>query len=480
VAAEDGRLSVEAAQFYARVYGAARAGCMNELRRAGCEEEEAEDVFAATFERIMRKFDPVDQAFLPAQMVALLKNACRQKLIDERRHQGVVRMVPLGDASAESDGASESPAEAVEEREAVAMGREAISSLPERDRIIFFQRHQLDLTPEEILRQNPGLSRRSYRKILQRANARALKAFEEIDSGARCAEMRREHLRRYVAAQASEKERQAVEAHLRHCRACRLGAARMRSYLHDVAAPLAALLAGEHARGGFLADRTARLLDSIGQGAQALGEATRAARERLRELALRGATAFPGSGGESAAGQVVGVSGMKAISVCAAGAIAASCLVAGALPGVSGLELLEQRGHRDFRKPPSASSVASQVLSPPAEASPAPSLSPPQRSSRKASAAGGVREKDVPRRARVTHSRPEAPSESSATPTVSGRQTGVEFGGEAEGAGAPVPSVTPDSSSGESASSGGGGVGLSRSTGGSTKSASTPASEFGF
>ena len=68
-----GRLSVETAHYYARLYTAARASCLGELRRAGCSEEEAEDIFAATIERIMRKLDPPREGFAAAQTVALLR-----------------------------------------------------------------------------------------------------------------------------------------------------------------------------------------------------------------------------------------------------------------------------------------------------------------------------------------------------------------------------------------------------------------------
>ena len=99
----DGRLSVEAAHHFARVYGAARAGCLSELRRAGCTEEEAEEIFAATFERIMRRRDPPREGFSVAQTVALLKRACRQKLTDERRHRDVLKLVPLKEAASRAD-----------------------------------------------------------------------------------------------------------------------------------------------------------------------------------------------------------------------------------------------------------------------------------------------------------------------------------------------------------------------------------------
>jgi RNA polymerase sigma factor (sigma-70 family) len=466
------RLSVEAAHYYARIYAAARAGCLAELRRAGCGEEEAEDIFAATLERIMRKFDPTDSTYVPAQMIALLKRACCQKLIDERRHRDVLQLVPLEDASPRIDGAAESPVEAAEEREAVAMGREAISSLPERERAIFFQRHQLNLTPEEILGRNPGLSRRTYRKVMQRANARALKAFEEIGSGARCAQMQRGHLHRYVSGEAAPDELATVRAHLRHCRACQLGVARMRTHLHDVASGLAAVIAVQYVRGDLLGGWMVRLADLAGRGADALGGVTRAGRERLRDLALRVATARPGSGGESAAGQLVGISGAKAVSVCAAGAITVGCLAAGVVPGIGALEPAEHHRHRNPPRP-----AASRASSPPAQAAPTSSSSLAGAQPAKTSTAGGE-SKGLAHHRTAVRAAPEPRTEFSPPPAGSGSKTGAEFG--VEGAGTPVNPPSTGSSGGGEASHSGGGESLSRSAGTAPRSESKGGAEFGF
>ncbi len=468
-----GSLSVEAAHYYARIYAAARAGCLAELRKAGCGAEDAEDIFAATLERIMRKFDPADSAYVPAQMVTLLKKACRQKLIDERRHRDVLQLVPLADASPRFD-AAESPAEVAEEREAVAIGREAIASLPERERALFFQRHRLNLTPDEILRRNPGLSRRTYRKVMQRANARALEAFGEIDSGARCAQMQREHLRRYLTGEAGEEELARVRAHLRHCRACRQGAAQMRGHLHDVASGLAAVLALEYADRGLIAGWAARLLDGAWRGGNALGPATRAGRERLREVALRIATALPGSGGEGAAGQLAGISAVKAASVCAAGAIAVGCLAAGAMPGIGALELTEDRPHSDPPRP-----AAWRVSPPPRTPSASDQKGAPKARPAMAPSAG-KEVQHVALRKKTMHDSPAARAEPSPVPTESGAQVGTEVGAEAAGTGTPFSPLPTGSSGGGDALHGGGSESLSRGAGAASRGESTGGEEFGF
>lgn len=465
-AAADG-LSVATAHFYARVYGVAKAGCMDELRRARCGEEEAEDIFAETFERIMGKLDPPSEGFGPAQTVRLLKKACRQRLIDEHRHRGALGVVPLSEASDRLDETAETPQELAEEREAIAIGREAISALPERDRQLFLQRHRLDLSPEEILRRHPGLSRRTYRKIMQRANARALDAFEQIRSGERCAEMRAERLRRYVAEEASEDELRLIGAHLRRCHACRLAVARMRGHLHGVAAGLA-FSAGQ-ARDGTLVDHLARLLEVAGNGGEAALDATRAARERLREIAIRVATGLPGQGGEGAAGQIAGISGAKAASVCA-GAVAAGCLAAGVVPGVGGLE---EAGSKQGTRPAGSTSSGQSL---PVRHSPARASTAGSRSSR------GDRAKTSSKRptGQDKHSTPPPSASARSThPTISGQQTGTEFGAEAAGTATPVPRFSDGSAGSSGASSGQGTASGSDSTG-SSGGGSAGGSEFGL
>src|SRR4249919_2851859 len=97
------QLSEGARRFYKQAYAPARAGCLNLLRRAGCSEEEAEDIFQTSFERVMETIDPIARRFAIPQMVNLLKTSCRNRMIDERRHQGILHRVPLADAGSLSD-----------------------------------------------------------------------------------------------------------------------------------------------------------------------------------------------------------------------------------------------------------------------------------------------------------------------------------------------------------------------------------------
>ncbi len=467
-------LSVEAAHYYARIYGVARSGCLCELRRAGCREEEAEEIFSATFERIMARRDPEREGFSSAQTVALLKHACHQRLVDERRHREVLRFVPLSDASARSDPSAQSPAEAAEEREAVAIAREAVASLPGRDRAIFLQRHHLGLSPEEIVRGHPGLTRRTYRKLMQRANARALAAFAEIEGGARCAEIGGELLRRYLAEEASEGEERIIRAHLNRCPACRRKAARVQEHLHEVALGLLALGAHGRPHAVSLLELPARLLELAEQGGRGLLAAAKGVREALRGLAIRAATALPGSGGESAAGQLAGASGAKAISACAAGALTVGCLAAGVVPGVGGLELAGhpqghpgQREHGSLAAPKSSRSPASSTepqTAGAASVSPAPADGERSRrpllTKRPRPAIGGA-----------------GASEASSAEVSRGADGG--FGAEATGTGVPAPSFSAGEGSG--ASSGEGTVSSSHSAAGGSGGGEVDAGpEFGF
>jgi len=330
-------LRVEEARFYAGVYDAARKGSLGELRRKGCSEEEAEEIFAAAFEKVMETVDPIERDFSAAQMVSFVKQACWRRLIDERRRRGHRIELELGSIRSLSDEGQESPEEIAETREAIAIGREALQLLPERDRGIFRQRHELNRTPEEILKSTPGLSLRSYRKIIQRANARVLDAFDRIEGGERCVEMEANLLRRYVSEECPDAERLAVEAHLSHCRACRKAEAQMRGYLLDVASGLVAAssLAGA-SRLGMLDRAAVHVPQVFSEGAQSLIETTRSMRERLRDALFRLANGLPGFGGDATVGQVLTASSVKAASACAAGIAAAACVAAGVVPGIGG------------------------------------------------------------------------------------------------------------------------------------------------
>jgi len=448
------KLTAESAAFYARVYGAARAGCLSDLRKVGCGEEEAEEIFAASFERVMQKHDPIAQEFLPSQMVVLLKKACRERLIDERRHAGLLRQVPVDDARGAHDTSSASPPETAETKEAVAMGREAIASLSSRDRKLFFQRHQLGLSPDEILAKNPGLSRRTYRKVLQRANARALKAFVAIDSGARCGDMEREHLRKYIAGETTGSEHRAVLAHLQHCRSCQITTAKMQGYLHDIAGGLVLATSADRVGGNRIADSASWVVDSLSNGGHALADATRGVRERLRELAIRAATSS-GAGGETAVGQAIGASGAKVAAACAGTAIVA-CVATGVVP--IGPVIPEPRevksGKIQTPKPAPRHLVAPHASAPQAQ---------------KTSTEGRRQEKTGERESQAAQTA--APPRHEPTrkkATVDNQTTGEEFGADSTGAGTPLPNYGSAPSVGEASQVDGQSTAGSDSGGGSS------------
>jgi len=461
-----GKLSPEASRFYASVFSSAQKGSVAELRRRGCSLEEAEEFFSTAFEKVMGSVDPVARGFSAPQMVNFIKRAAWRVMLDERRRRGQRPEVELGAVQSLSDAGAESPDEVAEEREAVAIGREALQMLSERDRLIFRQRHQLDLSPEEILQRTPDLSMRTYRKIIQRANDRVLSAFERIEAGKRCEEMESSLLRRYVADECPEFEQLAVEVHLAHCRACQMAHARMRGYLLDVASSMAvAATAASSQRFGVL-DLPAHSLDALSNGASGAIDATRAARERVRDLIFRAVTGIPGAGGDVTVSQAVSAASVRVASACAAG-VAGACVAAGVVPGIGGIGLLEDHSHH--RAPPPKTAPLTLVDSLPEAESPSPA---PERHQLTRAQKGGGPGEDHP--GSSANSPSAAPSGSASSSPSSAKEssqvTSGEFGAES---GQPVtpPSTSPSPSSGS-------GSGTSSSGGGSSRA--NGAGEFGL
>ncbi|MGE5281813.1 MAG: sigma-70 family RNA polymerase sigma factor [Chloroflexota bacterium] len=325
------RLSLAEAQFYARVFDPARRGSLAELRRRGCDEHEAEELFAAAFEKVMEAVDPIERRFSASQMVRFVKRACCRRLIDEDRRHALWARPGARPPRLRPESPTEAPGELAEEREALAIGREALATLSERDRLIFTSRHLRGMEPGEIVAEIPGLTLRTYRKVIGRANARVLETYGRIEAGERCAEMEGSLLRRYLAEESDAAERTAVEAHLAHCRACQRAQARMRDYLIDVASGVLLVSSFGAGRAGVV---PARLLELASHGVQALGEASRAVRERLREILLRLAGALPGPGTDASVSQALGASSWRVASACTAAVAAGACVAAGVVPGI--------------------------------------------------------------------------------------------------------------------------------------------------
>jgi RNA polymerase sigma factor (sigma-70 family) len=438
------QLSPEASAFYAAVWKSARAGCINLLRTQGCDESQAEEIFAEAFAEVMQTKDPIKRKFVEAQMVNLLKMVCSRRLIDYRRHHGLIKQVALTDVGAVGDDRLDTPEELVERMEAVEVGREALLALPRRDRLVFRMRYQMDLKPEEIIRNIPGLSLRTYRKLIQRANSRVLAAYERIDTGERCEEMESQLLRRFISQQSDGDERELVEAHLTHCRACQQACIRMRGYLHDVGSTvaLAATAGGLHARLGA----TSHALDLLAHGGESLAAATRTGRERLRDLLMRVPGVLPGGGGDGATGQLFGMSGSQ-LGLCGGVVGVAAC----AAVGVSLTVHSHHRSIAPVRHAVPAADVQQQT----------PTSSPHPIGEGRHGASKAT--KSASRRNRPKRSKPSPPTSYSAKDAkVSGEQTGREVGVQGEGVGTPLPAEPlPQYPSGGSSggSSGGGGSG---------------------
>jgi RNA polymerase sigma factor (sigma-70 family) len=209
------KLDPQASDFYALVYRPARFGCLRELRGLGCAEEEAEELFMATLLAVMSKVDPIARDFLPAQMISLMKIAARRRMIDTRRHQNVLIEVDLDRAAELGDAGAASPDERVEAHRSRAVAHEALLFLPPRDRLVYFLRFQMDLSPAEIQKVVPGLGSRKYRKAIERSTPRARAAFDRIESGRRCRE-----IGRLDAETGGSEEKRLIAAHLCHCLLC--------------------------------------------------------------------------------------------------------------------------------------------------------------------------------------------------------------------------------------------------------------------
>ncbi len=221
------RLSAGAAKFYDDVYSSARAGCVHDLRGVGCSEEEAEELFSAVNLKVMDSVDPIARHFEPPQMVNLMKKSCRRLLIDEHRHEKVLGRVELDVADSLGDAGAD---EVAEDHEAIAKYREAVRSLGRRERQVLLLCSQ-GFSPEEIRQLVPGLTHRSYRKVIERARKRTRATLEGIEDGRLCEEVGRV-LPLYLHGQVSERVGRQVGAHLERCPACRHSYAQVRGRLH--------------------------------------------------------------------------------------------------------------------------------------------------------------------------------------------------------------------------------------------------------
>jgi len=221
------RRSAEAAQFYAELFRSARAGCLRELRRAGCSEEKAEDLFSDVYVKAFDEVDPITRHFEPPQMVNWMKTSCRRLLIDQHRHETVIDRVELTEAVSSGEAGAD---EVAEDHEAVAMYREAVRSLSKRDRQVLLLSAQ-GHGPDEIQQLMPGLSSRTYRKLIGRARGQVRATLKKIEDGQLCREVGRA-LPLYLHGEAPEWEGRRVRAHLERCTTCRRASARIRDRLN--------------------------------------------------------------------------------------------------------------------------------------------------------------------------------------------------------------------------------------------------------
>ena len=163
------RLDPEESRFFGGLYEAARAGCLKSLRSSGCSEEEAEEFLGEAVVKVIDEVDPIARDFDPPQMVNYLKTASRRCLIDDWRHRGVLNVTSLDEVESASDAGARSLDEEAASHEAIDALLVALRSLPKRERSVFCLRHLRGMSPDEIQRRE-GISSRTYRKLIQRAN----------------------------------------------------------------------------------------------------------------------------------------------------------------------------------------------------------------------------------------------------------------------------------------------------------------------
>jgi RNA polymerase sigma factor (sigma-70 family) len=176
------KLDPEASSFYGRLYETARAGCVKGLCESGCGREEAEEVFDRVLLHVIDEIDPIERHFDPPQMVNYLKRSCRNQLISDRRHQGVLDVTYLDGVDPIGDPEATGLDEEVAIHLAMEEIRRALHALPERDRAIFCRRNLLGWSPEEISR-SVGVSGRTYRNLLERANKEVRTRVEASEGG---------------------------------------------------------------------------------------------------------------------------------------------------------------------------------------------------------------------------------------------------------------------------------------------------------
>jgi RNA polymerase sigma factor (sigma-70 family) len=167
------QLSPEGQRTYALVFESARGACIGELRARGTNQDLAEDVFSEALTKVMSIVDdPGARDFSLGELINYLKRACQTCLIDAARRGMRTAPVEPDALSSLSDPTAAQPDEDVLDREDATRARAAIRSLPEREFHVFTQRYVLGRAPAAIVRSVPGLTERTYRKLIEKANAR--------------------------------------------------------------------------------------------------------------------------------------------------------------------------------------------------------------------------------------------------------------------------------------------------------------------
>jgi len=172
-------VGAEAQADFAQAYLAYRTAIYSYVRRLMTNEEDAEDLTLAVFEKALRAWDrhPPDDELRP-WFFRIATNAC----LDEFRRRRLIRWQPwqafIG-LFHPSQVAPDNPEEEVLRREKVALVRAALDKLPPRDRAALVMREYHGLSPEEV-GTALGISRSAAKTALFRARERLRSAYLQL------------------------------------------------------------------------------------------------------------------------------------------------------------------------------------------------------------------------------------------------------------------------------------------------------------
>jgi RNA polymerase sigma factor (sigma-70 family) len=204
-------------------------------------EEAFHDAYAVVLEKERDGALDLD-VMAAAQVRAFLTQTAIHKGLDEGKRAHRKRSLPIGDRELSEPDAGRAPDEVAAADLESARVREIVGELSERRQAIVKLRYFFDRSPQEIQR-CLGLSERSYRRELERAQRHILQRYELVREGSFC-ESRRSLIRAFVMGIAGPDRAREAREHLASCPGCTAWAAELREVRRQAAAlaPLPALV----------------------------------------------------------------------------------------------------------------------------------------------------------------------------------------------------------------------------------------------